>query len=158
MQYLSAENIFVSEFYNAATLSLSFRRALVLHLLYSLEMQEYDISFRELIFFYNVDYGVIIDQTDDIVSIIEQVTINKEILDTEIIPYFKNWHFNRISVITKLILRYAIWELKEKKSDSTLVINEAVELAKGYAEKDSFRFINAVLDAWSKNLLVTKNE
>lgn len=158
MQYLSAENIFVSEFYNAAKLSLSFRRALVLHLLYSLEMQEYDISFHELIFFYNVDYGVIIDPTDDIVKIIEQVTIHKQVLDTEIIPYFKNWHFNRISVITKLILRYAVWELKEKKSDSTLVINEAVELAKGYAEKDSFRFVNAVLDAWSKNLLATKRE
>lgn len=158
MHYLSAENIFVSEFYNATTLSLSFRRALVLHLLYSLEMQDYDMSIRELIFFYNIDYGVIIDPTDDIIHIIEQVTEQKEILDRELIPYFKNWHFNRISIITKLVLRYAVWELKEKKSDSTLIINEAVELAKGYAEKDSFRFVNAVLDAWSKNLLAAKKE
>ena len=67
MQYLSAENILFSEFYNAATLSLSFRRALILHLLYSLEMQEYDISFHGVDLF-NVDYGVIIDPTDDIVK------------------------------------------------------------------------------------------
>jgi N utilization substance protein B len=158
MQYISAENTSFSEFCNASNLSLASRRGLILHILYSIDMHDYDVPAREIIFFYNVDYGIIIEQNDEIFHTIEQITLHKEILDAEISPYFKNWHFNRISIITKLILRYAVWELKERKSDSTLVINEAVELAKGYSEKDSFRFVNAVLDAWSKNLLATKKE
>lgn len=158
MNYISTEDSLISEFYNASSLTRSERRGLILHLLYTLEMQEYELSMRELIFYYNVDYGILIDSDDAIVEIVEEITAEREILDRELLPYFKNWHFNRLSILTKLILRYAVWELKKKKNDSTLVINEAVELAKGYAEKDSFRFINAVLDAWSKNFFLNKNQ
>lgn len=156
MNVINTENDSFCEYYNASSLSLSHQRGLVLHLLYSLEMNEYEISVSELFFYYNIDFGIIVDSTDHIRYIIENITINKENIDQEIFPFLKNWQFTRLSILVKLILRYAIWELKEKKNDPILIINEAIELTKGYAEKDSYRFVNGILDAWSKNFLLNK--
>jgi N utilization substance protein B len=46
----------------------------------------------------------------------------------------------------------ASWELLETDTPSTIVINEAIELAKAFSEKDAYKFINGVLDQAVKNL------
>ncbi len=51
---------------------------------------------------------------------------------------------------TRLILRIGVWEMKYTKTDSTVVINEAVELAKCFAEGEAYKFVNGILDEWSK--------
>lgn len=66
-------------------------------------------------FYYNTDFGIIIDSHDEIRNIIQGIVTDKEVIDSELIPFLKNWHFTRLSIIIKLILRYGVWELKEKK-------------------------------------------
>jgi N utilization substance protein B len=62
----------------------------------------------------------------------------------------EHWNPERISVCTKLILRFGIWELLYTKQDSRVVINEAIELAKLFSDEDSYRFINGILDKIAK--------
>jgi len=69
-------------------------------------------------------------------------------LDEEITRASKNWRFDRIAAIDKNILRLAVYELlREPQTPSSVVIDEAVELAKRFSEVDSPAFVNGVLDA-----------
>ena len=71
-----------------------------------------------------------------------------ERLDEEITRSSKNWRFDRIAAIDKNILRLAVYELlREPGTPSSVVIDEAVELAKRFSEVDSPPFVNGVLDA-----------
>jgi len=69
-------------------------------------------------------------------------------LDEEITRASKNWRFDRIAAIDKNILRLAVYELlREPGTPSSVVIDEAVELAKRFSAVDSPPFVNGVLDA-----------
>jgi len=71
-----------------------------------------------------------------------------ERLDEEITRSSKNWRFDRIAAIDKNILRLAVYELlREPGTPSSVVIDEAVELAKRFSAVDSPPFVNGVLDA-----------
>ena len=61
-------------------------------------------------------------------------------------PLLKNWKLERLGCCTLLILRMAFWELQQENAVTSIVINEAIELAKTFAEKDSYRFVNGILD------------
>jgi N utilization substance protein B len=136
---------------NASFLTNAEKRSLVLHLLYTLESHDYLISIDSLIESYKDGYGILIDKDDLIIQNITEIMFKRKDLDKEIIPFVENWAFDRISVIVRLILRYSLWEIIFNKQDHPLIINEAVELAKGYGEKDSYRFINGILDSFIKN-------
>ena len=59
-------------------------------------------------------------------------------LDEEITRASHNWRFDRIAAIDKNILRLAVYELlREPGTPSSVVIDEAVELAKRFGEVDS---------------------
>jgi transcription antitermination protein NusB len=138
--------------YGAPThLSKKEERALIIHLLYTVEFKDSETKISSVIEDYFSEYGILIEQNGQIVQIVEEIFNLKDSLEEEIVPYLENWKMDRLSIIVKLILRYAIWELKIKNEDAALVINEAIELSKSFAESDSYRFINGILDKWSKN-------
>lgn len=59
----------------------------------------------------------------------------------------KNWPVDRMDLVDKSISKVAIYEMMhEKSTPRSVVINEAVELAKKYSGDDSSSFINGVLD------------
>jgi N utilization substance protein B len=69
-------------------------------------------------------------------------------LDAEIAGAAKNWRLDRIAAVDKNILRIATYELMdETATPSSVVIDEAIELAKRFGEADSPSFVNGVLDA-----------
>jgi len=58
-----------------------------------------------------------------------------------------NWRLARMSVVDRNILRLASYELLECTDiPASVSINEAVELAKRFGDKDSRSFINGILD------------
>ena len=73
-------------------------------------------------------------------------------LDVELIPFLKKWRLDRLGTCTRLILWMGMWELKDTKTPATIVINEAVELAKSFSEKDAHRFVNGILDQYAKKV------
>ena len=78
-------------------------------------------------------------------------------IDQLIESKLKNWKLSRISKVSLSILRVAVYELKYMDDVPTNVsINEAVELAKQYANEDDYSFINGVLGAIAKELNLNK--
>jgi N utilization substance protein B len=71
-----------------------------------------------------------------------------ESLDAAITAALTNWRFDRIAVVDRTILRLATWELMhEPHTPSSVVIDEAVEMAKRFSDAESPGFVNGVLDA-----------
>jgi N utilization substance protein B len=121
-------------------------RSLIFHLLYAMEGFEYQISFDSLVDNFNRGFNLSIPPDSQVYTSSQAIIDSREHLDVVIIPLLANWRFERVGVCTKLILRFAIWELENTDTPSTIVINEAIELAKCFAEKDAYKFINGILD------------
>ena len=131
---------------NCDELSLRDRRSVILHLLYAMDSFDYQASLESIVDNFSRGFGYTIS-TDSYIFITSQAVIDsRDALDAEIKPLLANWSFDRISSCTKLILRLALWELIHEDISPNIVINEAVELAKCFAEDDSYKFINGVLD------------
>ena len=69
-------------------------------------------------------------------------------LDEAITKASTNWRFERIAAVDRNILRIGAYELmKEPETPASVIIDEAVEMAKRFGEADSPPFVNGVLDA-----------
>ena len=67
-------------------------------------------------------------------------------IDREIASRSQSRELERIPVLVRAILRLALFEMDYlKDTPSSVVINEAVELAKRYGEEGDSRFINGLL-------------
>ena len=62
-----------------------------------------------------------------------------------------NWDFTRVNKVSLSILRMSVYSLLYQKDvGASVVIDEAIQIAKEFGAYDSFRFINAVLDKVGK--------
>jgi N utilization substance protein B len=78
---------------------------------------------------------------------------HRETIEEEIKIKLKNWDYQRVAVIDRIILRMALVELLYFQDIPPEVsMNEAIELAKKYSTEQSNRFINGVIDAVFKKL------
>ena len=69
-------------------------------------------------------------------------------LDEAITKASTNWRFERIAAVDRNILRIGAYELmKEPATPASVIIDEAVEMAKRFGEADSPSFVTGVLDA-----------
>ena len=66
-----------------------------------------------------------------------------------------NWDFDRVNKVSLSILRMSVYSLLYQKDvGASVVIDEAIQIAKEFGADDSFRFINAVLDKIGKDASV----
>ncbi|MDQ7824458.1 MAG: transcription antitermination factor NusB [Candidatus Eremiobacteraeota bacterium] len=69
-------------------------------------------------------------------------------LDASIEEKLKNWKYERVAKVEKNILRLALFEMLYRDDIPVEVsIDEAVELAKIFGDRDSGRFVNGILGA-----------
>jgi N utilization substance protein B len=72
---------------------------------------------------------------------------NLERIDENISKNLTNWDFDRLNRVDLAILRISAYALLYQKDlHPSIVIDEAVQIAKEFGSEDSFKFINAVLD------------
>ena len=73
---------------------------------------------------------------------------HRQWLDGLIGQVSRNWDLTRIGAVERAVIRLAIREmLVQPEPPAQVVINEAIELAKTFGDKDSGSFVNGVLDA-----------
>ncbi|HSW76269.1 MAG TPA: transcription antitermination factor NusB [Candidatus Saccharimonadales bacterium] len=125
-------------------------RSLVFHILYAVDALDYDVTSRDVAAKLNAEYETDIPLDGDIVSTVAGVAQHKQELDATLIPFLENWKFERIGKCTLLVLRYAIWEILYTNTSHNIILNEAIELAKCFSEKDAYKFVNGILDKISK--------
>lgn len=121
-------------------------RSVLFHILYAADAFDYETSAAEIARNFNREYDTNIDLDGEIIKIVNEIAKKRDELDEQIIPFLENWKFERIGRCTLLVLRYAIWEILYTTTPHSIVINEAIELAKCFAEQDSYKFVNGILD------------
>ncbi len=90
-------------------------------------------------------------QMEYIVRVVEGVDAHGAELDSYIAKYAKGWNFSRISRTAAAIMRVCMFEvLYMDEIPDSASINEAVELAKKYEEKETVAFINGVLGSFAR--------
>lgn len=127
-------------------------RSLIFHLLYATEAFDYQESLQSIVDNFNRGFNLQIPFDGELVAVAQAIIQAREELQNIYEPYLSNWRVDRVSICTKLILLFGIWELKNTTIDTRIVINEAIELAKCFAEEDSYRFVNGILDSIAKDV------
>lgn len=65
----------------------------------------------------------------------------------------EHWDLQRLSRVDLAILRMSVYCLMHQRDvPASVIINEAVEIAKRYGTDDSYRFVNGVLDGVRKRV------
>ncbi len=127
-------------------------RSLILHLLYAMDAFDYEASLDALVENFNRGFELAIPLNSEVYTIAGDIIAKRSELDDAIKPLLHNWRFDRIGVCTKLVLRLALWELHYTKTTANIVMNEAIELAKCFAERDAYKFVNGILDEAVKKM------
>ena len=138
------------EYSPPATGSRRYMRGYLFHILYALEAHDYDASPESISQNLCTGFDVELPQDPDVIKMASSIAAQRNELDAIYEKFLQNWQPDRISITTRLILRFAVWELLNTQTDPRIVINEAIELAKCYAEIDAYRFINGILDGVRK--------
>lgn len=79
-------------------------------------------------------------------KLIREVEAKREAIDAAIETAAKNWSIARMGVVERNVIRIAAAELGLGESPRGVVLDEAVELAKRFGDKDSGAFVNGVAD------------
>ena len=73
-------------------------------------------------------------------------------LDADINRAALGWNAERISRVSRAILRLALYEIRyEDDIPTKIAVNEAVEIAKIYDDEKAFSFINGILGTLAQN-------
>ena len=134
-----------------------FGRELAMQFLFQFDMQDKEYEEGYLIrFFSQLDRSGEFEDTREYrrgkryaSKLINGITENLEKIDSEICRFISgDWTWERIALVDRCILRVAVYEmLFEDKVPPVVAINEAVELAKKFADEPSKPFINGLLNS-----------
>ena len=97
------------------------------------------------------------EESDVVVDFARQLVMNTvehvEQIDEFIRRHAEHWRLDRMATVDRNILRLAVQEfLYDKETPKTVVINEAIEIARRFSAQESPLFINGVLDSIKKEL------
>lgn len=98
-------------------------------------------------------YKATVDDIAFVEELAKGVVAEASKLDETIQPLAPEWPLAQIGRIDHILLRMGVYELSQKNDvPPKVVINEAVELAKGFGGDNSSKFINGVLGTYLRNL------
>ena len=76
-----------------------------------------------------------------------------EKIDSLIQRHAEHWRLDRMATVDRNLLRLATQEfLFDSETPKTVVINEAIEIARRFSSQESPQFINGILDSIKKEL------
>lgn len=84
------------------------------------------------------------EMRDACYRVVDRLSIYKSVIDAKI---KKSWRFERLGRLEQSILLIALAELEQGFQEKAIIVNEAVNLAKEFADENSYKFINGVLDS-----------
>lgn len=72
---------------------------------------------------------------------------NRRDLDERLQTVTENWALDRMAAVDRNVLRLGAYELLHTDTPPSVVIDEAVELAKSFGTENSGAFVNGILDS-----------
>jgi N utilization substance protein B len=85
-------------------------------------------------------------------DLVSGVDRSQEQIDSQITVHARNWRLDRMATVDRNVLRLAVYELRADETPHTVVINEAIELARDFGSERSPAFVNGVLDAVAREM------
>ena len=86
-------------------------------------------------------------------QLVSRTVAHVEQIDELIRRHAENWRLDRMAIVDRNILRVSVQEfLYDKETPKTVVINEAIEIARRFSAQESPQFINGILDSIKKEL------
>ncbi len=79
-------------------------------------------------------------------KLFQNVVANRKALDKALSSQAANWSLRRMAAIDRNVLRLGAYEILMTDTPGAVVINEAVELAKRFGDRQSGQFVNGILD------------
>jgi N utilization substance protein B len=87
-----------------------------------------------------------------VTEIVEGVGRESRELDAIISELAEGWRLDRLAKVDKNVLRAALYELRHRTDlPASVVVNDAVEVAKKYSTEDSGRFVNGILGSFLRS-------
>lgn len=80
--------------------------------------------------------GLVRGTLDDLKSIDDRIRTRAE-----------HWRIERMAIVDRNVLRLAVYEFLHEDTPHTVVINEALEIARRFSSFEATQFINGILDA-----------
>jgi N utilization substance protein B len=77
---------------------------------------------------------------------------NLERIDELLAQKAKNWKLSRMAAVDRNILRMAVYELTQTATPASIVLDEAIVLARKFSADSSPGFVNGVLDAVARQI------
>ena len=77
---------------------------------------------------------------------------NLEQVDERIKSRAENWRISRMALVDRNLLRLAVYEFLHEPTPRTVIINEALEIARRFSTWEATQFINGILDAIKRDL------
>lgn len=109
----------------------------------------------EILAFNRVEFAPKFEDEGFAQELVNSVVKHRQELDSIIEQFAPNWPIASITIIDRNVLRLGIYEMKiADKIPAKVAINEAIELAKGFGGQASGRFVNGVLGAIYKDMVV----
>jgi N utilization substance protein B len=81
-----------------------------------------------------------------------------EEIDRTIKTRAEHWRIERMAIVDRNILRLAVNEFLFEETPHTVIINEALEIARRFSTFEATQFINGILDAIKQDLKVNPEE
>jgi N utilization substance protein B len=75
-----------------------------------------------------------------------------EAVDAKIRSRAEHWRIPRMAIVDRNVLRLAVYEFLFEQTPHTVVINEALEIARRFSTFEATQFINGILDAVKHDL------
>ena len=126
------------------SVSRRYARQLALQMLFQHEFQDRDPTWQDKFW---SSQSTSPDVRDFTSLVVEGVLKNQSEIDQLIRRFAVGWSLERMPVVDRNILRCAIFELLWMPDIPAMVtINEAIELAKLFADDEAKRFVNGLLD------------
>lgn len=72
---------------------------------------------------------------------------NLAVIDDRIRTRAEHWRIERMAIVDRNVLRLAVYEFLYEDTPHTVVINEALEIARRFSTFEATQFINGILDA-----------
>ena len=72
---------------------------------------------------------------------------HNEGIDEKIRTRAEHWRIERMAIVDRNVLRLAVYEFLYEDTPHTVVINEALEIARRFSTFEATQFINGILDA-----------
>lgn len=80
-------------------------------------------------------------------NLVQGTLKHHDLIDDKIRTRAEHWRIERMAVVDRNVLRLAVYEFLYEDTPHTVVINEALEIARLFSTFEATQFINGILDA-----------